>query len=96
MNITVIIPALNEAIRISATMANVRACLPAAEILVVDGGSIDATRELAALAGARVISSLAGRGRQCARGAEDAGGDLPLFLHADTTLPASAADVLGA
>lgn len=87
---------LNEATRITATVANVRVCLPAAEILVVDGGSTDTTCALAAQAGARVIAGPAGRGRQCARGADAALGDLLLFLHADTTLPAAAAAVLRA
>ena len=96
MRITVIIPTLNESTRIAATVANVRACLPAAEILVVDGGSTDATCALAAQAGARVIAGPAGRGRQCAQGTEAALGNLLLFLHADTTLPPSAAPVLSA
>lgn len=92
--ISVIIPALNEAPRLPATLANVRACLPASEIVVVDGGSIDGTVEIARHHGACVISAERGRGRQCAAGAAVASGAILLFLHADTLLPADAATVL--
>ena len=92
--ISVIIPALDEAERITGTLNAVRACLPEAELIVADGGSRDATRELATRAGARVISCARGRGLQCAAGAASARGDLLLFLHADTLLPPDAAAVL--
>jgi rSAM/selenodomain-associated transferase 2 len=57
------------------------------EILVVDGGSSDATIAVAERAGARLIVAPRGRGIQLAAGAEAARGDWLLFLHADT-LPA--------
>ncbi|MCB9723512.1 MAG: TIGR04283 family arsenosugar biosynthesis glycosyltransferase [Spirochaetaceae bacterium] len=57
------------------------------EVLVVDGGSRDGTRGLAAQAGARVLESDRGRARQLRTGAEQATGDVILFLHADTRLP---------
>lgn len=44
--ISVVIPTLNEAAHITATLANVRATLPAAEIIVADGGSTDGTPHL--------------------------------------------------
>ncbi|MFZ5775116.1 MAG: TIGR04283 family arsenosugar biosynthesis glycosyltransferase [Thermodesulfobacteriota bacterium] len=84
--ISVIIPALNEAARIGVTVAGL-AGLPGVEVVVVDGGSSDATRALAQTAGARVIDSAAGRGIQQNAGARVARGRIVLFLHADTRLP---------
>lgn len=92
--ISVIVPALNEAGTILATLAAVAACLPHAEIVVVDGGSCDATPHLASRAGARLLRSARGRGRQCALGASHALGNVLFFLHADTRPPADAAAVL--
>lgn len=92
--ISVIIPTLDESERIIATLNAVRASLPGAEVIVADGGSRDATPQLAAAAGARVVTCARGRGSQCAAGAAVACGDLLLFLHADTQLPLDAAAVL--
>lgn len=93
--ISVIIPALNEAIKLPGTLARVAAALPGAEVIVVDGGSADGTPELARAGGAKVIvSATAGRGAQLAEGADAASRSLLLFLHADTLLPADAASVL--
>jgi hypothetical protein len=52
----VFIPAWNEAESVGEVIADVRACLPEADVLVVDDGSTDATAERAAAAGARVAS----------------------------------------
>ncbi len=58
-------------------------------MIVVDGGSRDATVQRANALGARVIASAPGRARQLAAGAEAApDAEVLLFLHADTTLPA--------
>lgn len=58
-------------------------------MIVVDGGSRDATVERAQQLGARVIASAPGRARQLAAGAEAAGdAEALVFLHADSTLPA--------
>jgi len=56
------------------------------ELLVVDGGSQDATADLARAAGARVVRAAPGRGTQLAAGAAAAGGAWLLFLHADCRL----------
>ncbi|MEX2648462.1 MAG: TIGR04283 family arsenosugar biosynthesis glycosyltransferase [Alphaproteobacteria bacterium] len=83
--LSVIIPALNAAASLEATLASLAPC-PAAEIVVVDGGSTDGTAERARAAGARVVVTVRGRGRQLGAGAKATTGDWLLFLHADTRL----------
>jgi rSAM/selenodomain-associated transferase 2 len=83
--ISVIIPALEEEASIASAIASAD---EADEILVVDGGSRDRTCQIAAEGGAIVLCTAAGRGRQLAAGADAASGDLFVFLHADTRLPA--------
>jgi rSAM/selenodomain-associated transferase 2 len=87
---SVIIPALNEEGGIAACVAAVLALDPTVEIIVADGGSADRTAERAAAAGAMVVAAPRGRGPQCNAGAARATGDVLVFLHADTTLPAEA------
>lgn len=84
--VSVIVPALNEAAHIAATLQSVRAGCPH-EIILVDGGSTDDTRSIAQAAGATVIQSKPGRARQMNAGAARATGNVFLFLHADTLLP---------
>ncbi len=62
------------------------------ELVVSDGGSRDATAELAGRVGAIVVVGAPGRGGQLARGAAAASGDVLLFLHVDTRLPAGAGE----
>lgn len=91
MKISIIIPALNEARAIRQTLAAVTLLENVAEVIVVDGGSRDATREIAHECGARVVSgSACGRGAQSHAGALVARGDVLWFLHADTAPPANA------
>jgi len=82
--ISVVIPALDEDATIAEAIGSVRE--EASEVLVVDGGSRDHTREEAERAGARVLQAAAGRGVQLDLGARQATGDWLLFLHADTRL----------
>jgi rSAM/selenodomain-associated transferase 2 len=89
MRISVILPVLNEEKTIGRTLAAVMALHPH-EIIVVDGGSTDRTRRISVEAGAKVLMTGPGRARQMNRGALQATGDVLLFLHADTRLPASA------
>lgn len=56
------------------------------DLVVSDGGSIDATLDLAEEAGAHVVRGESGRGGQLHRGAQAAKGEWLLFLHADTHL----------
>ncbi len=89
--LSVIIPALNEAESIAAslqTLTPLRA--RGVEIVVVDGGSTDATIELARPLADQVVNAPRGRARQMNVGAAQAHGDLLLFLHADCRLPVAA------
>jgi len=89
--LSVIIPALNE----EDTIATAVACSWAAdahEVIVADGGSTDRTAEIALAGGAHVVRSACGRAMQMNAGATNATGDLLLFLHADTSIPADSLD----
>ncbi|MBT8400410.1 MAG: TIGR04283 family arsenosugar biosynthesis glycosyltransferase [Rhodothermia bacterium] len=85
MDISVIIPTLNEAAFIEDTVTAVLDEQPT-ELIVSDGGSSDGTIEIARRF-CNVVSSHRGRARQMNAGAEAAAGDVLLFLHADTLLP---------
>ena len=85
--ISVIIPTLNEADTLGATLRRLQAQEGPLETIVVDGGSGDETQALARSRGAAVLQAPKGRGTQMNRGAEAASGDIFLFLHADTLLP---------
>jgi len=91
---SVIIPTLNEAARISRTIRHVRELYPAVEIIVADGGSDDGTVEQSLQESAKIVVSCCGRGNQCNAGARQASGEILLFLHADTSLPNQAFDLL--
>ncbi len=91
---SLIIPTLNEATHIGSCIAAVRAIAPTVEIIIADGGSTDATTRIATEAGVRVCHAPRGRGPQCNAGAAMASGEVLVFLHADTRLPANAFDLL--
>ncbi len=93
MSVSVVIPALDEEERIGATIDAAFAA-GAAEVIVCDGGSQDATASLARSHGARVITGERTRGRQLNQGALAATGDTLIFVHADTLLPSGAADAV--
>ncbi len=88
MNLSIIMPVLDEAAEIEAAL---RALAPfrarGAEVIVVDGGSSDATAEIARPFADKVLKSQRGRAAQMNAGAAAARGDVLLFLHADTRLP---------
>jgi len=88
--LSVIIPALDEAAAIGATLEPLQDWRRGTEILVVDGGSLDATPTLAEPLADRVLAGPRGRARQMNAGAAEARSDNLLFLHADTRLPADA------
>lgn len=84
MSISIVIPTWNESACIGDTIHSLRE-QESAEIIVVDGGSSDATVECARAAN-RVLVSEPGRARQMNAGAAIATGDHLLFLHADCRL----------
>lgn len=90
MKISVIIPIFNERETLPSTLESLAAFSDLLEIVVVDGGSTDGTRETLAdclPVTARLVSSECGRGNQLNAGAKAAQGDVLVFLHADTRLP---------
>ncbi len=89
--LSIIVPVLNEAPGVAAALHalqeyRARQC----ELIVVDGGSTDGTLDLARPFADRLLVSPRGRGRQMNAGASAARGDILVFLHADTQLPAGA------
>lgn len=88
MKISVIIPVLNEAILIGKTLSALQLLRQAGhEVIVVDGGSDDATLSLSKPYADRLIQGSRGRSRQMNEGAKSANHEVLLFLHADTLLP---------
>ena len=84
--ISVIIPTLNEADYLPRALGSL--CdAENLEVLVVDGGSYDATTDIAKREGCRVLLSPPGRALQMNAAARVASGSILLFLHADTRLP---------
>ena len=88
MSLAIIIPMLNEAAGIGATLAALREL--DAEIVAVDGGSSDKTVQSAAPHADLLINSARGRARQMNAGAAATQAEFLLFLHADTALPPAA------
>jgi rSAM/selenodomain-associated transferase 2 len=85
-HLSVIIPTLNAAEDLPATLAALAGSTLVGEMVVADGGSSDATVVIAGATGARVVHGERGRGPQLAAGAAAASGDWLLFLHADCRL----------
>ncbi|WP_422001892.1 TIGR04283 family arsenosugar biosynthesis glycosyltransferase [Roseovarius mucosus] len=97
--LSVVIPTLNAASVLPACLAALMEGLEAGlirELVISDGGSDDATLQIAEATGAVVVKGAASRGGQLRRGAHVAGGGWLLFLHADTVLPAGWANAVSA
>lgn len=91
MELSIILPVLDEADGIATALAALRPLRArGVEIIVADGGSRDDTVARAHPFGDRVIVAPRGRGAQMNAGAAAASGTVLLFLHADTRLPADA------
>jgi len=91
IRLSIIIPVRNEENVISDTLALLQRLRASGhEVIVVDGGSIDATATLAAAFADRVLQASPGRASQMNAGARVASGDLLLFVHADCALPENA------
>ncbi|MCI0744944.1 MAG: TIGR04283 family arsenosugar biosynthesis glycosyltransferase [Verrucomicrobia subdivision 3 bacterium] len=88
--ISVVIPALNEASSLPETIRRLKAIPEIREIIVASADSSDHTSEIARELGCAVVPSIRGRGVQMRAGAEAARSDVILFVHADTWLPRDA------
>ena len=92
--LSIVIPALNEAAAIAATLQALQALRGrGVELVLADGGSSDTTQTLAQPWVDAVVDAPRGRALQMNAGAARARADVLLFLHADTRLPPQA-DVL--
>jgi len=86
--IAVVIPVLDEEARLGCRLAELAGARGIVEIVVVDGGSRDGTREVARAApGVRLLDAPRGRGSQMNAGARATTAPVLLFLHADVQLP---------
>ena len=94
--IDVVIPTLNAGPSLARTLATLRGNHGfALSITVCDGGSYDDSQAIARQAGATVVTTQAGRGRQLATGAAAGSAPWLLFLHADTVLAPGWKDAAG-
>lgn len=90
LNLSVVIPVLEEETVIGGLLDYLYGLSGISEVVVADGGSTDATARISREKGARIVVSELGRGMQLRAGAEEAegeAGDALLFLHADTLPP---------
>ena len=92
--ISIIVPVLNEGARIAPFIGHLQGMARGCELIVVDGGSSDATLAEAAARGVRTLLADRGRAAQMNAGAAAATGNIFLFLHADTQLPANFAQLV--
>jgi len=89
--LSVIVPVLDEAAGIAECLHRLQPLRARGhEVIVVDGGSRDATASIASPLADRLCTAPRGRAIQMNRGAQEATGDALVFLHADTSLPPQA------
>ena len=88
--VSLIVPTFDEEEALPSLLDHVDALAGRWEVLVADGGSSDATMEIARKRGANVVRAPGGRPGQLNAAARQASGELLLFLHADSRLPAGA------
>ena len=93
--ISVIVPALNEAERITGLISSLQSLDGEKEIIISDGGSTDGTPEkLSAQRNITLINSPSGRAKQMNAGAQISSGNILWFVHADSLVsPSSLHDI---
>lgn len=84
MKISIVIPTLNEESNLPLLLASLSDMNSYDEVIVVDGGSYDGTVGIANQFGVKVIETASGRGHQLDVGSEASGGDVLLYIHADS------------
>jgi len=95
LTLSIIVPALNEAVGLAATLASLRACCAdKTQLIVVDGGSADDTVRIAWRFADQVVCADQGRALQMNAGVAVATGEVLWFVHADTVVPAMAGDAV--
>lgn len=87
LSISIVVPVLNESALIAPFLRHLRERAPEAELIVVDGGSSDATTEAANQLCDQLVTSAPGRAQQLNEGAKVAHGQVLWFLHADSEVP---------
>jgi rSAM/selenodomain-associated transferase 2 len=93
--LSIVVPVLDEAANLARLLPDLALRCPEAEVILVDGGSADATADVARRHPAvRWLPTERGRARQMNAGARAARGDVLLFLHADSVLPDGAASAI--
>ena len=90
LSLSIVVPVLDEAELIGTFLTHLRARAPAAEIIVVDGGSKDETIARSAGLADVILRAPRGRARQMNAGAAVAQGDIFWFVHADVVIPQNA------
>lgn len=96
LKLSIIVPMLNEAECVGECLAGLQELRRAGhEVIVVDGGSNDASVALAMPLCDKLIDCAKGRARQMNAGAAAAEGDIYIFLHADTRFTFDPVEVLG-
>ena len=88
--VSIIVPVLNESALIRGFLQHLLRTIPSAEVIVVDGGSVDGTAELSADLADHVLAAPRGRSRQMNAGAAMAHGQVLWFVHADAIIPKDA------
>lgn len=96
VRVTILVPAFDEEAALPATLAAIATLDPPPdEVMLVDGGSSDATVALARSAGLRILNCpRKGRAVQINLGVEQAAGEVVCVLHADSVLPIDAIRVI--
>lgn len=92
--ISIVIPVLNEARHLAAKLQALQLHRNSCQLLLIDGGSQDASEAIAEPWVDKIRHSPPGRARQMNLGAAEADADILLFLHADTQLPDDAVTLI--